>query len=157
MKSSSRKRKLRYFMKLKTGLFIGSVLIMIAILEQSCLPNKSYERNKQSNCMFFYPKNLEIENVCNDGEFDKIISLEVTVKYDSIRIIDNKPSDSYTLYKINKIISFPYKIDPIVLENRNHEMKISMKTNVRDRTFALRIYKSHWGNNKLAFTYYYNK
>jgi hypothetical protein len=145
------------FMKIKAGLFIGGALITAAIFEQACLPYKSYEKSKLSNCMFFDPKNIEIEKTCTDGDFDKIISLEVTVKYDTIQIVDNKPSDSYTLYKLNKTISFPYKLEQIVLENRNRDMTISMITNVRDQTFALRLNKSDWEKNRLAFTYYYNK
>jgi hypothetical protein len=144
-------------MKLKVALFIGSALVMISMFEQSCLPFKSYERNKQSNCMSFDPKNMEIEKTCNDGDYDSIVSLEIEVKYDTIKIINGKPVDSYTLYSINHSISFPHKLEPSVFQNRNKKLIISMKTNVRDREYALRINPGDWQNSKLAFTYYYNK
>lgn len=145
-------------MRKKAGLFIGSVLILIIVHEQSCLmPNKSYEKSRPSSCMFLNLKSVEIERVCIDDNYDSIVSLEIEVRYDTIKIINGKPVDSYTLYKESNSINFPHKLEPSVFQNKNKELIISMKTNVRDREYALRINPRDWQNEKLAFTYYYNK
>jgi hypothetical protein len=123
---------------------------------QSCMPFHSYETSRRSECVFLLTKTFEIVQNCKDGNFDTLTSLEVKVIYDNIKIEDGKASDRFTLFKTDGPISLPYKLNDSVIKNMNRKMIISLRTDVRDRSYALRI-DSIPKKDTLAFTFYYNK
>jgi hypothetical protein len=139
------------FTNFKKWMFVS---FLVAI--QSCMPFHSYETSRRSECVFLLTKTFEIVQNCKDEDFNTFTTLEVEVMYDTIRIEDGKASDRFTLFKTDRTISLPYKLNDSIIANMNRKMSISLTTDVRDRSYALRI-DSFPKKDTVPFTFYYNK
>ncbi len=82
--------------------------------------------------------------------------MEVSVKYDTIKIVNGQASDSYTLFE-SKQITLPYKLDQSIIDNLNSKMTISIKTDTRECSYALRVSNEDLKKEKVYFTFFYNK
>lgn len=93
---------------------------------------------------------------CNEGAYNHVTKLQVEVKYDTIKIINGQPSDSYILFK-SKQITLPYKLDQSVIDNLNSKMTISIETDIRECSYALRVNDEDLKKEKVFFTFFYHK
>jgi len=99
---------------------------------------------------------MEVQKKCNDGDYNYITDLTISVKYDTARMLNGRPSSSYILYEAQGRIDFPCKLDTI-LKNQTDRVSISMNTNIRGSSYSLELDSKEWGKDTLAFTFYYNK
>jgi hypothetical protein len=130
-------------------------VLFLAVI-QSCMPYHSYETSKRSDCVFLLTRTFEIVQNCKEGKFNTFGSLNVEVKYDTIKIENGKPSDRFTLFKSDGPISLPYKLNDSVIKYMNRKMSISLETDLREYAYALRI-DSISKKDTLPFTFFYNK
>src|SRR5688500_2185645 len=131
--------------------FSQTILIISVVILQACMPYHSYETSKQSECLFLSTKTFEIMQSCNEGAYKHVTELEVEMKYDTIKIINGQPSDSYTLFK-SKHITLPYKLDQSIIDNLNSKMTILIETNIRECSYALRVSNVDLQKEKVFFT-----
>ena len=124
------------------------------LLFASCLPNGYFDRYKPSKCVLFITKTKQIVKVCNDGGFNLITSLEVEVKYDTIRIINGGPMDRFTLFESAGKISFPYNMDTLI-KDTSKEIIIGLKTDNRGCSYGLTIQPKDWERDTLVFDFFY--
>ena len=130
--------------------------LSLLLVFPSCLPNGYFDRNKPSKCVLFIPKTKQILKVCNDGSFNLITSLEVEVKYDTIRIINGGAHDRFTLFESAGELSFPYNMDTII-KDKSKEMIVHLKTETRDCSYALTIQPKDWERDTLVFEFFYRR
>jgi len=132
------------------------MLVSFLAAFQSCMPYHSYETSRRSDCVFLLTKTFEIVQNCKEGKFNTFTGLKVEVRYDTIRIVNGKPSDGFTLFKSDGSISLPYKLNDSIIKNMGRKMSISIETDVREFAYSLSI-DSFPKKDTLPFTFYYNK
>jgi len=135
--------------------FRSLVLFFLFVVAHSCFPpNGMFDKYKQAQCVFFIPKTMQILKTCNDDKFNFISALQIDVKYDTIKIINGKPSNSFTLFKSSEKIDFPYNLDTIV-KDRSKEISVGLKTDKREYSYSLVIQPRDWIKDTLIFVFYY--
>jgi hypothetical protein len=133
------------------------VLFSLVGLQQSCFPpNGIFDHRKQAKCVFFIPKTMEIVKSCNDDNFNFVSSLRIQEKYDTIKIVNGRPSDGFVLFESSEKISFPYQMNSIV-KDKSKELIISLNTDKREYSYSLDMKPGDWSKDTLPFVFYYRQ
>jgi hypothetical protein len=133
-------------------------LFVPIVLAQSCFPpNGIFDSKKQTQCVYFIPKTMQIMKRCNEGKVNVISGPHIDVMYGMVKTINGKPSDRFTLFRSSAKMNFPYNLDTIV-KDRSKEIKIDLATDKGNGySYALSIQPSDWTKDTLFFTFYYRQ
>jgi len=98
---------------------------------------------------------MQLQKTCNDQKIDFISGSLISVKYDTIKIENGRPSDRYTLFQSAAKMNFPYSLDTIIKES-SKEIIISLSTDKGNGySYALHIQPKDWARDTLFFEFYY--
>jgi hypothetical protein len=144
--------------KQKIKIFLLLWLMFFVVFTGCFTPYGYFETNRPSKCMYFNTEKFQIEEKCPEQKNEKIIisSLNVAVFYDTIHIVDGKPTDRYMIFEKKGNIVFPFSLDTI-FKYRLNSIEISLRTNISTISFAVHLNRADWNKGLIPFTYYYNK
>lgn len=127
----------------------------IAILFVSCFPPYGYfDKSRESTIVFYDIARNRIEKRGEEEDVGRVISITIYAHYDTITIINGKPSDGYELFEKKGNIVFPFILDSII-RDRSKEVTISLPTDKPGNSFSLRVKKTDWLKSYMFFTSYY--
>lgn len=127
----------------------------IAVLLVSCFPPYGYfDKSRESTTVFYHIARNRIEKTGEEGDVGKIISISIYAHYDTITIINGRPSDRYELFQKKGNIIFPFILDTII-RDRSKEITIHLATDKPGNSFSLRVKKNDWLKPYIFFTSYY--
>lgn len=100
---------------------------------------------------------MQILKTCNDGNITVISGPLISVKYDTIKIVNGQPSDRFTLFQSSEKMDFPYNLNTIV-KDRSKEIMIGLTTDKGNGySYSLDIQPKDWARDTLFFMFYYRR